>query len=60
MSGSEGKMEELDAWVSGISMMLAELAQKAEQGDRVAVCEICETIEGQLSQVIALKPQDTH
>jgi hypothetical protein len=53
-------MEEIDAWVAGISMMLAELAQKAEDGDRAAVSEICETIEGQLSQVIALAPPDRH
>jgi hypothetical protein len=53
-------LEKLEAWVAGISMMLAELVQKAEEGDRAAVSQICETIEGQLSQVIALAPQDTH
>jgi hypothetical protein len=53
-------MEELDAWKSGISMMLVELVQKAEEGNRAAVSEICETIEGQLSRVIFLEPQDTH
>jgi hypothetical protein len=53
-------MEELGEWVAGVSMMLAELVQKAEEGDRGAVSEICETIEGQLSRVIALEPQDTH
>lgn len=60
MSTEEGKLEKLEAWVAGISMMLAELVQKAEEGDRAAVSQICETIEGQLSQVIALAPQDTH
>ena len=55
-------MQDLDKWREAISMMLFELVQKAEVGDADAVSAICDTIDGQLSQVIALAPdaQATH